>query len=226
MKNFFKVITFTLTTLLSVTTLASSLHELAQKTDNASAALLDILAMPDREAPLSLLAKATCVATVPNVIRAGFIFGARYGKGMVSCRLNDGWSRPSFIEIHGGSWGAQIGVQSVDLVLVFVRPDAMQKFSKSNFTLGADASIAVGPVGRDAQAGTDYKLESEIYSYSRARGFFAGLTIQGTSITVSKADNAQVYGYETNAYELLTSDGRTSPNEVVRYVNSLISLGR
>lgn len=138
------------------------------------------------------------------MIRAGFVIGAKYGKGLVSCRTNNGWSHPSYIELVGGSWGAQIGVQSVDLVLVFVRANAADVMSRGNFTLGADASIAAGPIGRGAQVGTDYKLSSEIYSYSVVRGLFAGIALQGTSVQVDRSANRAVYG-NIDPYDLLTT---------------------
>ena len=161
------------------------------------------------------------ISPVGGVIKVGFVFGGRIGKGLVSCRVPGGWSQPSFLKIKGGSWGAQFGVASIDLVLVFVNPNAVERFSKGNFTVGIDGSVAAGPLGRDAQIGTDFKLDSEIYSYSKAKGFFAGLVIQGTAVTVDKDNNRQLYG-EVPAGRILTSDGGRAPGVVASYVNSLV----
>ncbi|MFZ4403338.1 MAG: lipid-binding SYLF domain-containing protein [Pseudobdellovibrionaceae bacterium] len=204
---------------------AESVSELSKRAQDAATVIEDIVSISDKSIPSSLLQKAVCVATIPQVIRAGFIVGARYGKGLVSCRTATGWSSPSFIQLRGGSWGAQFGVESIDLVLVFVQPNAVEKFSKDNFTIGADATVAAGPLGRDAQVGTDYKLDSEIYSYSKAKGLFAGLTIEGTALTVDQYDNMQIYG-DVAAKDLLTVDNHTSIlalSPLQAYTNALMT---
>lgn len=206
--------------LFSLSAQADSISKLSERAVKAADILEDVINMRDNAIPRSLLDQAVCVATVPHMVRLGFLFGARYGKGLVSCRTAEGWSMPSYIKLRGGSWGAQFGIEAVDLVLVFVRESAVDKFSKNNFTVGLDASVAAGPVGRDAQAGTDYKLDSEIYSYSRARGLFAGLTIQGTALTVDKRHNRKVYG-DVDAIDLLTANGRNTSNTVRPYVTAL-----
>ena len=203
---------------------ADSVGKLADKANNAAVVLQEVTNMKDHEIPVSLLNKATCVATFPQVVRAGFIFGARYGKGLVSCRMGDGWSNPSFVELAGGSWGLQAGIEAVDLVLVFVRPNAVEKFYQTNFTLGVNATIAIGPVGRDAQAGTDYQLNSEIYSYSRTRGLYAGLTLDGTILSVDHSANATIYGAEMKASSILTAKTYLTPETVWPYVNTLSNI--
>jgi lipid-binding SYLF domain-containing protein len=205
---------------LSTISHADSIESLSERSDNSATILNELVNLTDNAIPISLLEKSVCIATFPGVIRAGFIFGGRYGKGLVSCRTSSGWSLPSYIKVIGGSWGLQIGIESIDLVLVFVSSSAVEKFSKDNFTVGVDATVAIGPIGRDAHAGTDYKLDSEIYSYSRARGLFAGLTIQGAGLVVSHSDNETVYG-NTSAATLLTSDGRVAPSTVSSYVKAL-----
>ena len=201
---------------------ASSLIQLEKKSQDASNVLEEVMNIAERTIPNDLLQRAVCVATVPDIIRVGFVLGARYGTGLVSCRVpGAGWSQPSFVSIKGGSWGAQIGVASVDLVLVFIRENAIEKFSKNNFTIGVDAAVAVGPVGRDAQAGTDYQLNSEIYSYSRARGIFAGLAIQGTLLSVKNKDNAKIYGPSVSTQDILNISGVKSPVIVMPYVHAL-----
>jgi lipid-binding SYLF domain-containing protein len=204
----------------SVSAQADSNAKLEKKSQDAADIIEEVVRIPEKAIPNSLLEKAVCVATVPNVIKVGFVFGGRIGKGMVSCRVPGGWSQPSFMKVKGGSWGAQFGIQSVDLVLVFVNPNAVERFSKGNFTVGVDASVAAGPIGRDAQAGTDYKLDSEIYSYSKAKGLFAGIVIQGTALTVDKSNNKKVYG-DVTTDRILKSDGHRAPALVTTYVNAL-----
>lgn len=199
---------------------SADLLEISSKSQDAATVLAEVAVIRDKNIPLRLIDRATCVATIPKAIRAGFILGGRYGKGLVSCRVGSEWSNPSFLEIRGGSWGWQFGFESVDLVLVFTKSNAIDKFSNTNFTLGADATVAAGPVGRDAQAGTDYKFNSEIYSYSRARGLFAGITVEGTVISVDHQTNGEIYGY-VSAKDLLTTDGTAAPTQVLPYVHAL-----
>ena len=149
--------------------------KLVERALEATTVLGEIMSAPDQGIPGSLLARAGCVAVIPNVRKVGFIFGGRYGRGLVSCRTEGGWSRPSFVSLTGGSFGFQIGVQSTDLVLVFVNREAAERLLGNQFTLGADASVSAGPVGRTAEAGTDVTLRTEIYAYSRSRGAFAGV---------------------------------------------------
>jgi len=223
MKRKFQFLVLVLTmTVVSFGVSASSLIQLEKKSQIASNVLEEVMNIPDKTIPDDLLQRAVCVATIPDIIRVGFVLGARYGTGLVSCRVpGAGWSQPSFISIKGGSWGAQIGVASVDLVLVFIRENAIEKFSKNNFTIGVDAAVAVGPVGRDAQAGTDYQLNSEIYSYSRARGIFAGIAIQGTLLDVKNKDNAKIYGPSVTTKDILNTSGVKSPANVMPYVHAL-----
>ena len=190
----------------STLSLAADRSELMEKAVTASNVLKEIASISDRGIPESLLAHAVCVATIPDVISGGVVFGARYGTGLVSCRVDAShWSRPSFVKIVGGSWGLQIGIESTDVVLVFVNSNAPERLSHNNFTIGGDASVAAGPVGREAQAGTDYKLGSEIYSYSRSRGLFAGLTFAGSSMSIERDSNAVIYGHAETARELFST---------------------
>lgn len=205
---------------LSTTAHADSIPELVRKTDKAATVLHQNTKMSDNGIPISLMNRATCVATIPDVIKAGLVFGGRYGEGLVSCRTARGWSAPSFISLAGGSWGLQIGVQSTDLVLVFTRANAIERFSKNNFTLGADVSIAAGPVGRSAQAGTDYELSSEIYSYSKSKGLFAGLALEGSSLRVSRKNNLKVYG-EISTLAILQMEAEDAPRMVWPYALTL-----
>jgi len=150
--------------------------------NNAGKVITEIMAAPDNGIPEEVLEHARCVAVVPHMIKGGFVFGAENGRGVATCRTASGWSAPAFFSITGGSWGLQIGLEGVDLVMIIQNEKGMQKLLTSKFQLGADASAAAGPVGRHASANTDWKLETEILTYSRAKGAFAGLTLSGASI--------------------------------------------
>jgi len=162
----------------------------------ASQTLSEIMAIPASGIPVALLKDAEAVAIVPRVIKAGFVIGGRHGEGVLLLRNAAGnWGNPLFVSLTGGSIGWQIGVQSTDVVLVFKTRKSLDGFlTGRKFTLGADASIAAGPVGREAQAGTDFKLESEIYSYSRSRGLFAGASLEGSVMEINNREDAGYYG--------------------------------
>ena len=161
----------------------------------AAASVLDeIQSAPDQGMPEEVLGSAECVAVVPSMLKAGFIVGARYGRGVASCRTPKGWSAPAFFTVEGGSFGLQIGGQAVDLVMLIMNQDGMQKLLSSEFKLGADASVAAGPVGRHAAADTDWKMRAQVLSYSRARGVFAGLELSGAAIKQDKDSTREFYG--------------------------------
>ncbi len=215
-----KVFTILLSFVISAAAQADSLSRLEKKANDAAAVIEEVVRIPEQSIPRSLLDRAVCVATIPNVIKIGFVFGARFGQGLVSCRVPGGWSQPSFLKVTGGSWGAQIGFQSIDLVLVFVNSNAVQRLSQGNLTVGIDASLAAGPIGRDAQIGTDFKLQSEIYSYSKTKGLFAGIILQGTALTVDRNSNALIYA-NSDAGQILRSNNIRASSVVSSYVNSL-----
>jgi lipid-binding SYLF domain-containing protein len=161
----------------------------------AAATVLDeIQSAPDTGIPEEVLGSAECVAVVPSMLKGGFIFGARYGRGVASCRTPKGWSAPAFFSIKGGSFGLQIGGQAVDLVMLIMNQEGMRNLLASKFKLGADASVAAGPVGRHAAADTDWKLRAQVLSYSRARGLFAGLELSGAVIDQDKDSTREFYG--------------------------------
>jgi lipid-binding SYLF domain-containing protein len=161
----------------------------------AAANVLDeIQAAPDQGVPEEVLGSAECVAIVPSMLKGGFIVGARYGRGVASCRTPKGWSAPAFFTVQGGSVGLQIGGQAVDLVMLIMNQDGMRNLLSSKFKLGADASVAAGPVGRHAAADTDWKLRAQVLSYSRARGAFAGLELSGAAIKQDKDSTREFYG--------------------------------
>jgi len=162
----------------------------------ASATVLnEIMATPDKAIPEGIMHDAKCVAVIPSMVKVAFVFGGNHGKGVATCRTENGlWSAPAPITITGGSWGLQIGGQAIDLVLIVTNDNGMQHLLSSKFKLGADASAAAGPVGRDAAADTDWKLRAEVLTYSRARGIFAGIDLNGAAITQDKDETRILYG--------------------------------
>src|SRR2546430_8225732 len=160
----------------------------------AAATVLDeIQSAPDQGMPEEVLGSAECVAVVPTMLNGGFIVGARYGRGVASCRTPKGWSAPAFFSVKGGSFGLQIGGQAIDLVMLIMNQEGMKKLLSSQFKLGADASVAAGPVGRHAAADTDWKLKAQVLSYSRARGAFAGIALNGAAVGQDKDSTREVY---------------------------------
>ena len=181
----------------------SAREDATERLENATNVLHEIMAMPDKGVPEEVLEHAKCIAVVPHLVKAGFIFGGKGGKGIATCRTANGWSAPAFITISGGSWGLQIGVEAVDLVMIIQNEKGVQKLLSSNFQIGADASAAAGPVGRHAQAGTDWKLDTEILTYSRAKGVFAGITLEGASIRQDSDSRRAIYGRNVTTRALL-----------------------
>ncbi len=181
----------------------SAKQDATDRLDNATKVIHEIMSAPDSGIPEEVLEHAKCVAVIPHMVKGGFIFGAKAGKGVATCRTADGWSAPAFITISGGSWGLQIGVEAIDLVMIVQNEKGMQKLLSSNFQLGADASASAGPVGRHASAGTDWKLDTEILTYSRAKGAFAGLTLEGASIRQDSDSRHAMYGRHVTTEALL-----------------------
>jgi lipid-binding SYLF domain-containing protein len=185
---------------------ASDREATNDRLDHAGAVLHEIMSAPDKGIPEEVLEHAKCIAIVPHMIKGGFVFGAEGGRGVTTCRTASGWSAPAFFAITGGSWGLQIGVEGVDLVMIIQNDKGMQQLLSSQFQLGADASAAAGPVGRHASADTDWKLETEILTYSRARGAFAGLTLTGAAIRRDDDSTEAIYGHDVSTRRILQGD--------------------
>ena len=162
--------------------------------NHAARVLHEIMDTPDQRIPEHIMRHATCVAVIPHMVKGGFVFGAEEGKGVVTCRTGRGWSAPAFIQMGGGSWGTQFGVEAVDLVMVFRGAQGMQKLLSSKFEIGRDASVAAGPVGRHSSENTDVKLNTLILTYSRARGAFLGMTFDGALVRQDNASRRAFYG--------------------------------
>jgi len=185
----------------------------AERAKEAAEVLTSIMGIPEGGIPEELMSRATGIAVIPHVVKGAFGIGGRYGKGLMSQRLDSGkWSTPTFVEIGGGSFGLQLGVEATDLVLVFTNREGVDSLMKGKVKLGADAAVAAGPVGRKAEIGTDVRLNSAIYSYSRSKGLFAGVSLDGAAVTVDDSANAKVYGKDAKAEQLLKG---TQSNTVV-----------
>lgn len=193
-----------------------------QRTQSATKVLKEMSKIPENSIPERLLAEAYAIAVVPDLAKAGFVFGGRYGKGLISIRGKDGaWSNPNYINLAGGSFGFQAGVQKSDLILVFTSPAGVESIIKGKFTLGADAAVAAGPVGRNVQASTDEKLNAEIYSYSRSRGLFAGVSVDGSAITIDTEDNEKMYGDMISPRSIFDGRTQTQNQSIIDFRNQL-----
>jgi lipid-binding SYLF domain-containing protein len=168
--------------------------DIAKRIDASAKVLNEIMATPDKAIPDKVMRDAKCIAVIPSMVKIAVGFGGNHGKGVASCRTESGWSAPAPITITGGSWGLQLGGQAVDIVMVVTNDQGMQHLLSSKFKIGADASAAAGPVGRDAAADTDIKMRAEVLTYSRARGLFAGIDLSGSSLTQDKDETRLLYG--------------------------------
>src|ERR1700675_2078231 len=180
--------------LASTTWAADDKSDIAKRLDNAANVLNEIMSAPDNGIPDNILGDAKCIAVVPSMLKIGIGIGGTHGKGVAPCRTKSGWSAPAPITIAGGSWGLQLGGEAVDLVMVVTNDQGMQHLLSSKFKLGADASAAAGPVGRDATAGTDVKMRAEVLTYSRTRGLFAGIDLSGAVINQDQDSTRLLYG--------------------------------
>jgi lipid-binding SYLF domain-containing protein len=180
----------------------------SERLQDATNVFNEIMATPDKGIPQDLLEKAHCVVIVPGLKQAGFVVGAKYGKGYAVCRraTNHGWGAPEAIRIEGGSFGFQIGASSTDVVMLIMNERGMRRLSEDKFTLGAEASVAAGPVGRQTSAMTDAQLSAEILSWSRSKGLFAGIALTGATLRPDNDDNQELYGRKVDAKEILSGD--------------------
>ena len=203
--------------LISLPALAGASQE--EKMREVNTVFSEIQRLPEKSVPPTLMKNAYAVAVVPGVVKVGFMIGGRYGKGVLSVRKkNGGWSDPIFVSITGGSVGWQFGAQSTDVVLVFKTRRSVEGVINGKFTLGADASVAAGPMGRKASAATDEKLKAEIFSYSRSRGLFAGVALDGAAIQIEQEDNEQYYReFDIRAASILAGGVKKSPASAKRF---------
>ena len=189
--------------------------------NKAATVFREIMGAPDKAIPKKVLDSAECVAVFPNVIKAGFVVGGRGGRGVASCRTASGWSAPAYFTLKGGSFGLQIGAQATDFVLLFMNEQGLNSLLSSKFTVGGDASVAAGPVGRQAGAETDVKLNAQILSYSRSKGLFAGLELKGVVIEPDKGDMTGAYGENVTAQDVLKTGRAKAPAGVQVFPKTL-----
>jgi lipid-binding SYLF domain-containing protein len=188
----------------------------AERAESAADVLAAIVAAPDQGIPLDLLRRCHAIAVIPHVVKAALGVGGRHGKGLIASRAKSGaWTAPCYVDLSGGSFGLQLGVSATDLILVFTDAAGLQGLLSGKVKLGADAGVAAGPVGRTAEAGTDVKLKSAIYSYSRAKGLFAGISLEGAVLSIDDSANHKVYGIGVSGTDILVAH-KAAPNAVVK----------
>src|SRR6478672_1051822 len=207
-------------TFLSVVSLATfswagtAKEDSADRLEKSSEVLTQIANAPDKGIPEEVLGKAKCIAIVPHLVKGGLVFGGKHGRGVATCRTGEGWSAPAFISVGGGSWGLQIGVEGVDLIMLIMNDKGMQQLLSSKFQVSGEGSAAAGPVGRHASAGTDWKLDTQMLTYSRSKGAFAGLTLEGAVIQQDSDSTISVYGRDVTFQSVLK--GKVPTPDVAR----------
>src|SRR4051812_38959083 len=172
----------------------SARQDSVDRLDRSVHVLRAIMATPDKGIPEEVLSNAKCILVVPDLIKGGFVFGGKHGRGVATCRTAEGWSAPAFVSVGGGSWGLQIGIEDVDLVMLVMNDQGMQHLLSSKFELTGEGSVAAGPLGRHASAGTDWKMNTEMLTYSRSKGVFAGLTLEGAVVEQDNDSTHAIYG--------------------------------
>jgi SH3 domain-containing YSC84-like protein 1 len=184
-----------------------------------------IMATPDKGIPEEVLSSAKCILVVPDLIKGGFIFGGKHGRGIAACRTSEGWSAPAFVSVSGGSWGLQIGVEGVDLVMLIMNDQGLQHLLSSKFKISGEGSAAAGPVGRHASAGTDWKLNTEMLTYSRARGAFAGLTLEGAVVKQDEDSTRAIY-HKNLPFRTVLSGKTATPEVAVAFMKAVSDASR
>jgi lipid-binding SYLF domain-containing protein len=193
--------------------------------DSSVQVLHAIMATPDKGIPEEVLSNAKCILVVPDLIKGGFIFGGKHGRGVASCHTSSGWSAPAFVSVGGGSWGLQIGVEGVDLVMLVMNDRGLQHLLSSKFELTGEGSVAAGPVGRHASAGTDWKMNTEMLTYSRSKGIFAGLTLEGAVVEQDNDSTRAIYGRHMMFRTILSGSART-PKSATEFVAAVAHAGQ
>jgi SH3 domain-containing YSC84-like protein 1 len=179
----------------------------------------------DKGIPEEVLSSAKCIVVIPHLVKGGFIFGAEHGRGVASCRTTEGWSAPAFVSVGGGNWGLQMGVEGVDIIMLVMNDQGLEHMLSSKFELSGDASAAAGPVGRHASAGTDWKLNTEVLTYSRARGLFAGITLNGAVLEPDNDSTRAIYGHEESFRSILSGKVQ-APKSSLDFMKAVADAGR
>jgi SH3 domain-containing YSC84-like protein 1 len=225
MKKVISVLVMTLIGLVGTLAFAGSAREdSVDRMQKSVDVLHSIMATPDKGIPEEVLTGAKCMVIVPDLIKGGFILGGKHGRGIASCRTSEGWSAPAFISVGGGSWGLQIGIEGVDLVMLVMNDAGLQHLLSSKFELTGEGSVAAGPVGRHASAGTDWKMNTELLTYSRSKGVFAGLTLEGAVVEQDNDSTHAIYGKHMSFRNILSGKAST-PRSADAFVKAVSDAG-
>lgn len=204
---------------------ASGRQDSIQRLQASTDVLRSIMAAPDKGIPEEVISSAKCIVVIPNLVKGGFVIGGEHGRGIASCRTAEGWSAPAFVSVGGGSWGLQIGVEGVDLVMVVMNDRGLQHLLSSKFELSGAASASAGPVGRHASAGTDWTMNTEVLTYSRSHGIFAGITLNGAVVEQDADSTRAIYGRDASFRSVLA--GRVhAPKSTEKFMRAVAEVGR
>jgi len=203
----------------------SAREDSVDRMDRSVLVLRAIMSTPDKGIPEEVLNGAKCIVVVPDLIKGGFVFGGKHGRGVATCRTADGWSAPAFISVGGGSWGLQIGIEDVDLVMLVMNDRGLQHLLSSKFELTGEGSVAAGPVGRHASAGTDWKMNTEMLTYSRSKGVFAGLTLEGAVVEQDNDSTEAIYGKHMRFRSILSGQV-TTPRSADAFLKAVAEAGQ
>jgi lipid-binding SYLF domain-containing protein len=226
MKKMISLLLMTLIGLVGMYAWAGSAREdTVDRLQNSVDVLHGIMSTPDKGIPEEVLSNAKCILVVPDLIKGGFIFGGKHGRGVASCRTAEGWSAPAFVSVGGGSWGLQIGVEGVDLVMLVMNDKGFQHLLSSKFELTGEGSVAAGPVGRHASAGTDWKMNTEVLTYSRSKGVFAGLTLEGAVVQQDDDSTRAIYGKDMEFRNILSGKVST-PKSADAFLKAVSDAGQ
>jgi len=203
----------------------SAREDTVDRMQRSVAVLRAIMSTPDKGIPEEVLSGAKCILVVPDLIKGGFVFGGKHGRGVATCRTAEGWSAPAFVSVGGGSWGLQIGVEDVDLVMLVMNDQGFQHLLSSKFELTGEGSVAAGPVGRHASAGTDWKMNTEVLTYSRSKGVFAGLTLEGAVVEQDNDSTHAIYG-KRMMFRSILSGKATTPASADAFIKAVSEAGQ
>jgi len=203
----------------------SARQDSVDRLEKSVAVLHAVMSTPDKGIPEEVLSGAKCILVVPDLIKGGFIFGGKHGRGVASCRTSAGWSAPAFVSVGGGSWGLQIGVEGVDLVMLVMNDQGFQHLLSSKFELTGEGSVAAGPVGRHASAGTDWKMNTEMLTYSRSKGVFAGLTLEGAVVEEDNDSTHAIYG-RSMAFRSILDGKASTPKSAEAFIHAVAEAGQ
>jgi SH3 domain-containing YSC84-like protein 1 len=224
MKRLLFAVLLSLVTLLGSMAWATAKEDSVERLQKSADVLKEIMGAPDKGIPEEVLNDAKCIVVVPHLIKAGFIVGGKHGRGVASCRTATGWSAPAFISVGGGSGGLQIGAEGVDLVMLVMNDKGLQHLLSSKFQLSGEGSAAAGPVGRHASAGTDWKMNAELLTYSRSKGAFAGLTLEGAVVEQDADSTTAIYGRDIPFRKVLMG-GVTPPSAAAPFMAAVAMAG-